>query len=85
MSIEELHNFFECDESCPFQPEDMEGALYENKTYTVFGDSKCMYKITEQLTKVQNYYIAKNSVDLLIYHSYEHFNIHNTGRRDKNF
>jgi hypothetical protein len=34
-------NYFECDEHCPFEPDDMEGAIYDNKTYTVFGDSKC--------------------------------------------
>ena len=60
----------------------MEGAIYDNKTYTVFGDSKCQYKVTDEMTKVLNYFIAKDSVDLLIYHSYELFNVDNTGRRE---
>ena len=45
-------NYFDCEESCPFSAEDKEAKIYENKNYTVFGDSKCQYKIFEPKSKI---------------------------------
>ena len=57
----------------------------ENENYTVFGDSKCQYKIFEPKVKETNYYVHTDSPNLLIYHSYDIFNKYNTNRRNKDF
>ena len=71
-------NYFECEERCPFRPNESEGAIYSNRTYTIFGDSKCQYLIKESNASVTNHFIDKDSPDLLIYHSEDLFTASNT-------
>lgn len=78
-------NFFECNEMCPFHGDHPDAAVYYGKEYTVFSDSKCVYKIKDDSSTGKNYYINKDSEDLIIYHSYENFNKENTYRRSKKF
>ena len=79
-------NFFDCHEKCPFDADTIDGAVYKGRNYTVFGDSKCQYKIRDEKAKVMNLYIDKNnSENLLIYHSYTQFSNGNTDRRSTNF
>ena len=41
-------NFFECEEHCPFDADSNDAQIQENKIYTVFGDSKCQYRIKSE-------------------------------------
>ena len=77
-------NFFECEEHCPFDTNSSEAMIKTDKNYTVFGDSKCQYRITDETAKVMNLYIDKDN-ELLVYHSYDRFDESNTDRRNKRF
>ena len=60
--------------------------MYTHRNYTVFGDSKCQYKIRDQKAKISNLYIDKKfNENLRIYHSYTKFSKDNVDRRSKNF
>ena len=65
------YNFDDCQEKCPFNLDSHDASVYDQQKYTVFGDSKCQYRIKDDKAKVKNVYIQKETEDLLIYHSYE--------------
>ena len=53
--------------------------------YTVFRDSKCQYRISEEKSKTVNHYLKKESPELLIFHSSSQFDALNTNRRSEKF
>lgn len=74
-------NYHQCTETCPF---DGPVEVTKDKNYQVFPDSRCQFKITEPMAKLQNFYILKSD-DIIIHHSFEEFNEGNSERTSTRF
>ena len=79
------YNYFDCEERCPFSTKSPNAEVYMNKSYTIFGDSKCQYVVKEKGTEIANIFIHKESEDLLIYHSYDIFQGENVNKTHPSF
>ena len=55
-----------------------------DKSYMIFGDSRCQYKLTEPTAKFFNYYVNRGK-DIQIYYSFEEFNADNSQRKSDKF
>ena len=63
-------NYFDCEERCPFGPDSDDAKILGERNYTVFGDSKCQYIVSDPNARTMNYYMHTESDDLVVYHSY---------------